>query len=330
MSAANLRPAQTGATVLRATDMLVETPDNPAPAGAMVTILTAADGVRLRVARWPAAGRSARGTVCLFQGRAETIEKYFETIADIRARGFAVATLDWRGQGGSDRLLNDSRRGHVEDFADHHRDLALFMTMVRQSMPRPHIGLSHSMGGLILAGGIASAAVGLDRVMMVAPLFGLSPAVAPPAAAVATLARLALLAGFRDRPIPGQERYAPDLLAFADNPLTSDPTRFARSQALFRAAPALVVSGATFGWMYAAMRALSAAARPEFAGRIGLPLMVVGAGGDRVVSTAGAARFAASVAGARMAVVPGTQHEILMGTDGQRSQALAAFDAFVA
>ncbi len=77
---------------------LVSIPANPVPDDVVTGMLKTRDGVSLRFARWaPPPGR--KGTVCLFQGRAEFIEKYFETVRDLRARGFAVATLDWRGQG---------------------------------------------------------------------------------------------------------------------------------------------------------------------------------------------------------------------------------------
>ena len=80
----------------------------------------------LRFARWaPPPGR--KGTVCLFQGRAEFIEKYFETVRDLRARGFAVATLDWRGQGLRERALRNPRKGYVRNFAEYDIDLATFM-----------------------------------------------------------------------------------------------------------------------------------------------------------------------------------------------------------
>ena len=76
----------------------------------------------LRYARWrPPPGR--KGTVCLFQGRGEFIEKYFETVRDLRARGFAVARLDWRGQGRSQRMLTDRLKGYVGDFAEYERDV---------------------------------------------------------------------------------------------------------------------------------------------------------------------------------------------------------------
>ena len=48
---------------------------NPVPDGAVVGTVTTPDGVRLRYARWrPSAGRSL-GTLCVLQGRAESIEE---------------------------------------------------------------------------------------------------------------------------------------------------------------------------------------------------------------------------------------------------------------
>ncbi len=105
----------------------------------------------MRFARWEATRGPARGTVCLFQGRGEFIEKYFEVVADLRRRGFAVATMDWRGQGGSERLLSNPRKGHVRSFADFDQDLAAFMKeIVLPDCPPPYIAMAHSMGGHIL------------------------------------------------------------------------------------------------------------------------------------------------------------------------------------
>jgi lysophospholipase len=105
---------------------LVSIPANPTPEGAVTGMLKTRDGMALRFARWPPPpGR--KGTVCLFQGRAEFIEKYFETVRDLRARGFAVATLDWRGQGGSERVLRNKRKGYVQSFSQYQIDLETFI-----------------------------------------------------------------------------------------------------------------------------------------------------------------------------------------------------------
>src|SRR6188474_2391316 len=95
---------------------LISIPANPVPEGATVGTVKTSDGVVLRFARWePPPGR--KGTLCVFPGRAEFIEKYFEVVRDARARGFAVAVLDWRGQGHSERALPNARKGHVHDFS---------------------------------------------------------------------------------------------------------------------------------------------------------------------------------------------------------------------
>ena len=68
------------------------------------------DGDRLRTAIFDAApGTPRRGVCVLLNGQTEFIEKYDEVIGELQGRGFAVATLDWRGQGGSQPRPAQSR-----------------------------------------------------------------------------------------------------------------------------------------------------------------------------------------------------------------------------
>ena len=105
---------------------LVSIPANPVPDDVVAGTFKTPDAVSLRFARW-APPRGRKGTVCLFQGRSEFIEKYFETVRDLRARGFAVATFDWRGQGLSKRALADPQKGHVRNFSEYVTDLETAM-----------------------------------------------------------------------------------------------------------------------------------------------------------------------------------------------------------
>src|SRR5499427_2124119 len=165
---------------------LISIPANPVPDEAATAMLQTPDGVLLRYARWaPPPGR--KGTVCLFQGRAEFIEKYFEVVRDLRARGFAVATFDWRGQGLSQRQLYDRYRGHVASFSDYAIDLETFMKeVVLPDCPPPLFALAHSMGAAVLIRSAFRGQRWFDRIVLSAPLirlahewaFGLGPAVA--------------------------------------------------------------------------------------------------------------------------------------------------------
>ena len=85
---------------------LIATSDNPVPPGAIVSAVRAVDGITLRVARW-VPSRATAGTVAVFPGRAEFIEKYFEVISELLARNFTVIAMDWRGQGMSARELDN-------------------------------------------------------------------------------------------------------------------------------------------------------------------------------------------------------------------------------
>ena len=69
---------------------LVALAKNPVPSGAIAGAFRS-DKLRLRFARWEPTRGPSRGTVCLFQGRGEFIEKYFEVIADRDAIAKAIA-----------------------------------------------------------------------------------------------------------------------------------------------------------------------------------------------------------------------------------------------
>src|ERR1700752_3227337 len=104
---------------------------------------------RLRIARFDAdPQRPRRGLCVLLNGQTEFIEKYFEVIDELRGRGFAVATMDWRGQGGSGRQTQDSRKSFVGDFSEYDEDLDTLINWIVTPMLKPGekpVALAHSM-----------------------------------------------------------------------------------------------------------------------------------------------------------------------------------------
>lgn len=309
-------------------DRLIAMPRNPIPTGAVVGRIEGHDGVGLRVARWPAALRERQGTVCLFGGRTEFIEKYLETIADLRRRGFAVATMDWRGQGGSDRLLKDTRKGHVEDFADYEADLEVFMReVVLPDCPPPYYALAHSMGGAVLLRAARSKDCWFDRMVLTAPMLGLAE-LPVPESVLAAIAEAAVFLGLGDLYVPGT-RADPQSEADAQSSLlTSDPRRLERNRAILALAPELAVGGPTIGWLRAALATMRLLAGDDFPAAVQVPVLMLAAGNDRIVRNDAIERLAVQLKVGEHIVIAGARHELLQERDIIREQVWAAFDAF--
>jgi lysophospholipase len=306
---------------------LVSIPANPVPDNFVTDYLKTPDGIAIRYARWqPPAGR--RGTVCIFQGRGEWIEKYFETVRDLRARGFAVATFDWRGQGLSDRMLKDRHKGYVRSFADYDTDLETFMReIVLPDCPPPLFALGHSTGATILIRAAHRGHRWFDRMVLIAPLIGVASAGATPTAS--TIVRVLRLAGFGSMYVPGAAAAATETRPFATNIVTSDPVRYARNAAVLAAEPMLAIGRPTVAWVDSAFRAMRTMSERSYPARIRQPILIVSAGLDVVVSNAAIEEFATYLRTGSHLEVVGSKHELLMEQDRYRSQFWAAFDAFV-
>ncbi|MGA8816222.1 MAG: alpha/beta hydrolase [Xanthobacteraceae bacterium] len=305
---------------------LISIPANPVPDNFVTGFLKTRDGVSIRFARWqPPAGR--RGTVCIFQGRGEWIEKYFETVRDLRARGFAVATIDWRGQGLSERALADPRKGYVRDFSEYDADLEVFMReIVLPDCPPPLFALGHSTGATVLIRAAYRGHRWFDRVVLTAPLIGIAGTGASPGTSL--VVRALRLAGFGAMYVPGAAGEVLETRPFAGNIVTSDPVRYARNAAVLEAEPKLGIGRPTVAWVDAAFRA-TGTIRERYASRIRQPMLIVSAGQDVVVSNAAIEEFASQLRSGSHLVVVGAKHELLMEQDRYRTQFWAAFDAFV-
>lgn len=306
---------------------LVEIPSNPIPKGAVCATVTTDDGVDLRYARWPPNRSPVRGTIVILHGRTEFIEKYFETINDLRRRGFAVATFDSRGQGGSTRLLGNPRKGHVRDFADHVNDTGLFMEeVVLPDCPPPYYMLAHSTGAAIALLSAERLRTQIDRMVLTAPLLALargSPRV------LEKITGFLMHFGLGEAFAPGAGGGLVPTEAFQGNPLTSDPVRYQKALDVVDADPSVGVGGATIGWVNAAMRACVRLGEPSFVETVPMPVLMVLGGSDTVVSNYIAEEFSRRVKTVAHLRIPGAKHEILMEKDRFRDQFWMAFDAFV-
>ncbi|SEA94218.1 alpha/beta fold hydrolase [Rubrimonas cliftonensis] len=301
-----------------------EIPTRAAPLGpgSRAVELTAADGTRLRAAMLEGGGR---GCALLLQGRTEFAEKYAQVAQALKSRGFSVATIDWRGQGGSQRPLADPRKGHVGGFTEYQADLdALLAATADAGAGPPRLALAHSMGGAIALRAFVEGRLAPAAAVFSAPMWGLAlsrPARAVAKAVVFVAARLRCAE--RYGPGGGPASYAetdPD-----PNVLTADPAQAEALAALTRANPDLALGGPTYGWLRAAfreMRALERVACP-------VPSLVLVGGGEAVTSPKAMAARAARD-GMRLETIPGGRHELFLETPERQAAAWAAVDGFLA
>ncbi len=319
---------------------LLDIPENSVPEGGDAFWFDGFDGQKLRGAVWPAPEKGARGTVLLFGGRTEFIEKYFEVITLLRARGFGVITMDWRGQGLSVRMTGNPLKGHIDDFAQFDRDMALFMKEVAaRQCPGPLIGLAHSMGGnilmrwLYLADSGAARAAGLpklDALVLSAPMMALALS---PAAKVAmrVLCFSGMALGLGKKYIPGGgDKDALGAQKFEGNAVTSDPDRYARQDAIVAAEPALKLAAPTLGWGGAALESMDWTQSDAFVDQLKTPVLIAGASKDVLVDTPCLETYANRLPGAEYLDCYGAKHEIMMERDVLQKVFWDRFDSFVA
>ena len=310
-------------------DALASLRRRPAPpAGFALTLeLVAAAGARVRFGYWRRESVE-RGTVVVLPGRAEFIEKYAETLGDLAGHGFSLAILDWRGQGGSDRLLRQRHRGHVASVDDYLTDLvAVIARADALALPRPWLMLAHSMGGHIGMRFLRQEPGLFAGAAMTAPMFGirLAPTPAPVARA---LCAAAVWIGAGTRYAPGQRDVDLGRLVFARNRLTSSPDRYAAFRQCVETAPELALGGVTYGWLGAALRSIAVTRAPGYLESIRTPVLILQAGRERLVSNRAQALVARRLPNARLFRFPDARHELLMERDEIRDRVLAAVLAF--
>ena len=277
-----------------------------APEGELCVWLRTADAVRVRAAHWRGGDK---GTVLLFPGRTEYIEKYGPAAGEFAARGYSMAVIDWRGQGIADRLLADEAPGHVVDFGDYQKDIAVFVDWLkREEMPEPWYLVAHSMGGCIGLRALHEQ-LPVRAAVFSAPMWGIKMQVAllPLAWTLGTLAPMFGLGG-RLAPSTSRETYVA-ITPFEGNLLTRDRPMFEFMQRQTAAHPELAIGGPSLQWVGQALletRALAAMPSPDF------PCLTALGLAERVVQIDAIKQRMANWPGSEFDLVEEAEHELMM------------------
>ncbi len=307
---------------------LYETEHNPIPKGATAGSVDTPDGVSIRYAHWQAKKRPSKGTILILTGRTEFIEKYFETVNDFRGRGFGVLVFDWRGQGGSSRMLDNPKKGYIEDFNQYVID---FNTILEEiALPdcvAPFYVVGHSTGSLIALLAMPQEKNRIQRMVLTSPMLALNslPFSQPTLKYLSGTATVLGLGEAYVERAPSSMEHRP----FDKNKLTSDLVRFQRNREFANAWPDLVIGGATIGWIHAACRAMDEMREPELRAKLSVPTLIIAASEDHVVSPTAAEELGHDLPSATCLVIDGAKHEQFQERDELREQLLAAIDAFI-
>ena len=287
------------------------------PDDAYAVWMNASDRVRLRVGIWPNKGKAVNGTVLLFPGRTEFLEKYGMAAGDFGDRGFATIAIDWRGQGLADRLIKDPIMGYVRNILDYQKDVDVLVQVARMaSLPEPYYLLGHSMGGSI---GLRAVFGGLrvKAAAFTAPMWGIamSNTLRPVAWVLSTSARFTRLGHILS---PGTNRgpYVVDA-PFEDNMLTSDAEMFAYMRTQLTKYPELGLGGPSLQWLYGALVECRNIARLESPD---LPLKTFLGGNERIVDVAAIKNRVERWPNSSLDIIPNAQHEVLMETPEIRAR----------
>lgn len=308
--------------------MQLENPDyNPMPPNPIVGTTQTDDGIALRYAHWKTLTPPTKGTVLLLGGRAEYIEKQYETVSNLREKGYDVLCFDWRGQGLSTRLLSDSRKGFVDNFDQYVLDLETIMNDVALPDCRaPYFILAHSTGSLVAMLAAPQISTKVERMVLGSPLLGLSSIpfsqsivkFVTGALHVSGLGRVFVAGG------PNQDQKR----SFIGNKLTSDSTRFDRNKKFSEEFLNHTIGGPTASWVFAACRAMDKVADQDFFSNLSIPTLLIAAGNDKIVSNSAVEYVGRRMRSGKMLIIKGSKHEILQEKDIFREQLLAAFYTF--
>jgi len=260
---------------------------------------------------------TSKGTVFVFPGRTEYIEKYGRAAAEFAARGFGTYVIDWRGQGLAERLVDDDRVGHVDHFIDYQNDVAAMVDLAKElDLPRPWYLMAHSMGGAI---GLRALMDGLpvNAAAFSAPMWGIGIAAsARPAAWALSWGGAKFGLGHKVSPGTSLSSYVM-VEPFENNKLTTDADMYKYMQGQTESHPELGLGGPSLRWLHTSLvETRELAARPS----PGVPTVTFLGSDERIVDTARIHQRMRQWPLGRLEVVASGQHEVIMESAKIRAQ----------
>lgn len=263
-----------------------------------------------------------RQLVVLVNGRAENLLKWTELAYDFFLSGYDVLLFDHRGQGYSQRLLQDPDKGHLDEFRFYTDDMAKIIEHATALYDyKAQYIVAHSLGALISSYYLANYDHHIKRAVLSAPFFG-APLKSPIRDQL-VLAAMNLF-GQGSRYVFGKTSYKPADLD--NNELSHCKTRMKWMNRVNRKFPELHLGGPTFRWVHLCLNAIKGL--PKILPRIEIPVLIFQSERDRIVSNKNLEKLTTLLPKGEMDVIAHAKHEILFERDVIREQAIKRILAF--
>jgi lysophospholipase len=295
------------------------------PPGATFSTWSAKDGWPIRVMDWPQVRQAdARGSLLFAGGRGDFIEKYLEPLGHWHACGWNVTSFDWRSQGAS---RGNIENGHLDSLAPLVEDAAELLADWMARTAAPHVAVGHSMGGHLLLRTLAEASPALAAAVLVAPMIGINSMPVPSWASHA-LAQAFCGLGWNKLPVWNQSARLPPPGSARHSFLTSCSERYADELWWLERQPGFALGAPSWGWLNAAYTSIAGLTPQSLAG-VDVPVLLIGAQRDRLVSAAAIRAAAAALPKAELVMFREAGHELLRESDPVRTQAIERIDLFL-
>ena len=200
------------------------------------------------------------GSILISTGRTEAPIKYENIAHNFINAGFSpIYVINHRGQGFSQRMLNDPHKGYVENFSHYYEDFNKFVEIVKND-PDTNLNkmylLAHSMGGAIATGYLQNFKNSFRKIAYTSPMFGIKL----DKSELLTLAQTAVSCYTPFGPecidyVPGGGAFNFGKVNFETNELTRNEEEYHKIYETWSLFPELQLGSATLRWVREAIQA---------------------------------------------------------------------------
>ncbi|WED21762.1 alpha/beta fold hydrolase [Vibrio sp. JC009] len=266
--------------------------------------------------------------IVVVNGRVESVWKYQELFYDLFQNGYDVYAFDHRGQGLSERTIDDEHIGHVHSFSDYVDDMAIMVDAFDLGKYQKRFLLAHSMGGAVITRYLQTKPVRAFQAFAAsAPMYGVNMAWHLKPFGLFFTRVLAMTHKEPDYATKNKH-YFPK--PFENNPLSQCEVRYRWFRQLYETMPQLKLGGPSAHWAWQSLTAAKQCIKD--ARRLEVPYLLLQASDDSIVSNDAQNRFFAKhkavSSKSRMEIIPGAKHEIFFEKDEYRQPALSKILGF--